>query len=409
LTSYSFSDLFNYVESEEIVEMLSQMIKIPSYTGLKDQESEIANYMYQIFKKENIETQMIEVLPGRPNVYAYIRGNKQGQKLLLTGHSDTVPVYNMRIAPFSGEIRDSKVYGRGACDMKGSLAAMMGALITIKRAGIQLKGDLIFGAVIDEEERGKGTEFIVNNGPEADAAIVGEPTKLEIAAGHRGLEWLEIKVIGKTTHGGTPEKGINAISKAAKLISRIESSLLPKFKERKHPIIGEPILNLGVIQGGDQASSVAGECIIKIDRRWTPSESIAMVLDDFYRLFDEIKKEDPEFNAKIRRIYDAGDMLDHCPLEIDLNHPVVTSLSEGIKKIKNIEAVVTNFPAWTDGALLSNFKKIPCVVFGPGDLSNAHSTDECIEVDQLLDASKIYTLAALEFCGVERWLEGTKF
>ena len=254
------------VSDDELYEIASDLVKIPSYTGLENQEKKVADYIYEFFKKEKIEVKSYKVLEGRPNIVAIIRGTGKGKSLMLSGHMDTVPPYKMKINPFSGEIKNEKLYGRGSCDMKGALACMMSAMAAIKKSGEKLSGNLVFTAVINEEQKSEGTEYLVKNGPHTDAAIVGEPTNLNIAAGHRGLEWFEIDIIGKTTHGGTPSEGINAISKAAKLITRIETDLIPKFKDRKHPLIGEPLLNFGVIKGGDQPSSVAGRCSIYIDR-----------------------------------------------------------------------------------------------------------------------------------------------
>ncbi|HAE42344.1 MAG TPA: acetylornithine deacetylase [Clostridiales bacterium] len=382
----------------ELYQLTSELIKIPSYTGLAEQEKEIATFIHDFFKTENIQVEFQEPLKNRPNVIATLKGTGNGKSLMLTGHMDTVPPYNMINAPLSGEIADGKLYGRGACDMKGALACMMGAMAAIKRSGIALDGDLVFAGVINEEQKSEGTEYIVRNGPHTDAAIVGEPSGLQIAAGHRGLEWIEIDITGKTTHGGTPHEGINAISKAAKLITSIENDLVPKFKKRRHPLIGDPLLNFGVIEGGDQPSSVAGRCKLFIDRRWTPLESFDLIMDELRGLISDIKKEDANFNAQVKRYFADSNMMLHKPLEIDLNHPIINSLKRGIKISLGRDPEIISFLAWTDASLLSNYAKIPSVVFGPGHLKNAHSEDEFVDLSQLKGAYESYVLTAMDFC-----------
>jgi len=399
LMESKYRNILSFVSKQELFELASELIKIPSYSGLEKQEDEIAAYMHDYLKKEGIEVSLIEVIKYRPNLIAKIKGLKERPSLMLTGHSDTVPPYGMNKNSFSGEISGGKLYGRGSCDMKGALACMIMSLVSIKRSGYNLKGDLYFAAVINEELKSEGTEHIVKNGPKTNTAIVGEPTALEIAVGHRGLEWIKITVIGKTTHGGTPQSGVNAISKAAKLINRIEEELIPKFKERNHPILGEPSLNFGVIKGGDQPSSVAGKCVIQIDRRWIPGESLKQVYDELNDLIQKMKNEDKDFNAEIKPYFENSKMMVHKYMEIDSKHLIIKDLSSSIEKILNRKSKIVSFPAWTDAALLSNYANIPSVIFGPGNLKNAHSENEFIELEQLYNAYKIYTLTSLKYCG----------
>lgn len=396
------NEILKKVNDDELYGIASDLVKIPSYTGLENQEKKVADYIYEFFKKRKIEVKSYQVLEGRPNIVAIIRGTGKGKSLMLSGHMDTVPPYKMKINPFSGEIKNEKLYGRGSCDMKGALACMMSAMAAIKKSGEKLLGNLVFTAVINEEQKSEGTEFLVKNGPYTEAAIVGEPTNLNIAAGHRGLEWFEIDIIGKTTHGGTPSEGVNAISKAAKLISRIETDLIPKFKDRKHPLIGEPLLNFGVIKGGDQPSSVAGRCSIYIDRRWTPSESFDLIVNEFKSIFNDLKKEDSSFNAEIHRYFKDSDMMLHKPLEIDMKHPIILSLGKNIRKSTGKSPKIVSFPAWTDASLLSNFGNIPSVVFGPGYLKDAHSDVEFVDLHQLKKAYEIYTLTSIDFCNGDK-------
>lgn len=389
------------VSQEELSNLISDLVKIPSTPDSENYEKDVAEFIYEFFQNEGIESKLQKVKDERPNVVAKIKGTGEGKSLMLTGHMDTVPAYDMDIEPFSGEIRDGKIFGRGSVDMKGPLACMILALVAIKRADIKLKGDLIFVGVIEEEYKSFGTEYLVKNGPKADAAIVGEPTKLDIAAGHRGLEWLEITIEGKTAHGGTASEGINAISKAAKFISKVEEELLPQFAERTHDLIGPPTLNFGVIKGGTQPSSVAGECKIQIDRRWTPLETLDQVFADLNGIIKELQKEDKDFKASVKRIPSNMATMDHKPMEISLDHPLVKKLQKATETIRKKKADIISFPGWTDASLISNFANIDTVVFGPGDISCAHSEVEYIDYKEAYQGFLIYSLIALDFCEVK--------
>lgn len=389
------------VSQEELSNLISDLVKIPSTPDSENYEKDVAEFIYEFFQNEGIESKLQKVKDERPNVVAKIKGTGEGKSLMLTGHMDTVPAYDMDIEPFSGEIRDGKIFGRGSVDMKGPLACMILALVAIKRADIKLKGDLIFVGVIEEEYKSFGTEYLVKNGPKADAAIVGEPTKLDIAAGHRGLEWLEITIEGKTAHGGTASEGINAISKAAKFINKVEEELLPQFAERTHDLIGPPTLNFGVIKGGTQPSSVAGECKIQIDRRWTPLETLDQVFADLNGIIKELQKEDKDFKASVKRIPSNMATMDHKPMEISLDHPLVKKLQKATETIRKKKADIISFPGWTDASLISNFANIDTVVFGPGDISCAHSEVEYIDYKEAYQGFLIYSLIALDFCEVK--------
>ncbi len=389
------------VSEEEIVDLISKLVIIPSSPEAENYERDVAEFIHDVFAQEGIEAELKPVKDGRPNIIARIQGTGKGSSLMFNGHTDTVPAYNMDIDPYGGEVKDGKIFGRGSVDMKGPIGTMMMALIGLKRAGIKLKGDLYFSGVIEEEYKSFGTEDLIRNGPCADAAIVGEPSNLQIAAGHRGLEWLEIKIKGKAAHGGTAEKGINAISKAAKFINKVETELIPRFKDRTHDLIGPPTLNFGVIKGGTQPSSVADQCSIQVDRRWTPLETLDQVFTDLDDIIKDIQKEDKDFQATVERIPSNMATMDHMPMEIALDNPLVTSLEEITEDINNKKSEIISFPGWTDASLLSNFGKMDTVVFGPGDISCAHSEVEYIELAQIFPAYLIYALTAVKYCGLE--------
>jgi acetylornithine deacetylase/succinyl-diaminopimelate desuccinylase len=218
-----------------------------------------------------------------------------------------------------------------------------------------------------------------------------------IAIGHKGLEWLAAEFIGKATHGGTAEKGLNAISAAAKFIATIDEDLLPKLRERKHPIIGSPSLNFGTIEGGDQPSTVAAHCKIQIDRRWIPSENSELVFSEIEECLAHVRQQMPGIKTKLSRVPGGMATMIHGPLEISETHPLVAAAQKARLEICGRAGELTAFPAWTDGALLSREADIPTLILGPGDLALAHSVDESIALEEVYQAAEIYAMTAVRF------------
>ncbi len=388
-----------YYTQEELVKLTQSLIQIPSHKAVPTREKEVAEFIYEFCNRHGIEAEMVPVEEERSNVLAYLRGDGTGKTLMLNGHLDTVPPYNMTIDPFGAEIKDGCIWGRGTADMKGAVACMLIALIAIKRSGVKLKGDVIFTGVIGEEERSEGTEHLIKSKLYADGAIVGEPTHYDYAIGHRGLEWLEIIIKGRAAHGGMPHLGVNAIEKAATLIERIRKELYPKLTKRHNEYMGPSVMNFGVVSGGSQPSTVADVCHIKIDRRYTPGETVESVIREYQDIINSLKLEDSEFDAEIIRIPDNMLTLDHLYLITSSEDPIVSAVKESIQKVIGKEPEITTKSGWTDAALLSNYAKIPTVVFGPGKISAAHTEDEKVEISELEAFVKMYECIIEKFCG----------
>lgn len=386
----------------EVVQVTSELVKIESHRDAPGRELRCAQKIVQFFTDWGMKPEMAEVLEGRPNVYCTLKGSGGGMSLMLNGHTDTVPAYQMDFPPFEPYQKEGTLYGRGTVDMKGALACMMVAMRLLHHLQVPLKGDLIFSGVINEEDRSEGTEYLVRNGPHADRCVVGEPTSLAIMVGHRGLEWLEFEFIGKAAHGGTPEKGINAISMAAKFIRKVEEKLIPELSKRVHPIIGPAVMNFGVIKGGTQPSTVADRCVLQIDRRWVPMEKLDQVLGEYQNILAELKNEDARFNATMKRMESNMATLDHMPVEIPLDDPLVVDLKKTMNELGIAEPRIAAFGGWTDASLIGNFAHIPTLIFGPGDLSVAHSRCEYVPVEELRTCTLVYALLAATLCNRAR-------
>ena len=386
------------IKKAELEKLVRDLVRIPSHADVPTKEKEVAQFLHEFLESEGVDSKLRQVERDRPNVIARVRGSGGGKSLVLNGHTDTVPAYDMDIPPFTPKVEKGRLYGRGALDMKGGLGAMAMTLVAMRRARVRLEGDVYLAAVVGEELRSEGTEDLIIKGPKADMGIVGEPTDLEIQPSHRGLEWLDVHFYGKAAHGGQAERGVNAISMAAKFVRAVEEDLAPRLHARKSRHTLPATINLGVIAGGQQPSSVADHCMIKLDRRWIPEETLEQVFEEIYDIFDRLKKEDSRFKAKLTR--DPSNMytMTHVPNVVSLSHPIVKSLENAVRAVTGRPARITSFWGWTDAALMTHFGKTPTVVFGPGG-AGAHARVEYVNVDDLVRCAHVYSMVALDICG----------
>lgn len=387
-----------HIDEQELISLTEEMIRIPSHDGVENQETKVAEYIKSVFGKEDIPCHLKEIEDGRCNVIAALKGTGGGKTLLLNGHTDTVGPDGMPGA-FNPAISGGKLFGRGSSDMKGPLASMIGAVLAIKRSGLKLRGDLIFTGVINEECGSMGTISLLEDGLTADAAIVGEPTELQICTAHRGVQWYEFHFIGNAVHGGCQSSGVNAIEKAVDFINEVRSRLVPEIYARTHPLLKEATLNIGVIHGGTQLSTVAGDCYVYVDRRFLPDESHAEGESEFMEIIERLEKRDPDFKCEMKitdKLYKDGYYPVAC--ETPTDHPFVTLMEEVVESVTESKPVLGYFPAWTDGGLLSTYGKIPTVILGPGIIKCCHSKEEYIPIAHLSKAALIYALTAINYC-----------
>jgi acetylornithine deacetylase/succinyl-diaminopimelate desuccinylase family protein len=383
---------------EKITRLLAGLIKARSYPGLPKQEAAVAAELKAFLEGQRIQTKVTEIKDGRPNLLATVDSGISGLHLLLCGHTDTVPPNAGSTVDFFAAIeKGGRLYGRGTTDMKGALAAMAGALADLAGQNSLAAGKVTLAAVIDEEMESLGAEALIRSGFKADAAIVGEPTDNRIAIGHKGLEWLAVEFTGRAAHGSTPEAGINAISAAAHFVRLVEEELGPRFEKRRDPVLGLPVINMGTISGGDQPSTVAAHCTIKLDRRWVTTETIEQVFSDLEDLLAKVREKKPGLKTKISRVPGGMATMIHGPLTIDLAHPLVKSAEKALADLGRPGDEPTVFPAWTDGALLSREGKIPTVIWGPGELRFAHSPEENVRLADVHLAAALYSKTALNF------------
>ncbi len=392
----------DYFSEEQVATLTKELIKIPSHSQEPGRESEVGQFLHTYCQEKGLPSELVPVDGERANCIVHFKGKGTGKTLMLNGHLDTVPPYQMTIDPYAAEERDGAIWGRGAVDMKGPIAAMIVALLALKKSPYQPDGDVIFTGVIGEEEKSEGTEDLVNKGIKADGAIVGEASGDEYAIGHRGLEWLEIEFTGKAAHGGMAHLGVNAIEHGAEFITRVKKELYPKLKERQNPTMGPATMNFGTIEGGTQPSTVADRCVVKLDRRLVTGETVEGVIAEYQDIIDDMKEEDPTVQAKISRVPENMLTMDHLPMEISPDHPLTQSVREALQEVLGKEPGLNTRRGWTDASLLSNFAQIPCVVYGPGSNKRSHSVDEHIKISELVEGVLVYLKVIEKFCGLSK-------
>jgi len=290
--------------------------------------------------------------------------------------------------PFGGQVEDGKLYGRGAADMKGGLAAMLIAAKAIKDSNLELSGELVITCVVDEEETGKGTRHALTKHITADYAIVGEPTSLMVATASKGDINFEIRTIGKAAHSSRPYEGVNAIHKMAKIIHHIEVHN-EQLKAISHPLLGHPTISVDFIEGGTTPWIVPENCRIIVDRRTLPGENAETTRRELELLINRIREKDPELITEIRCSQDAS------ASEISQNEKIVQVVHEEISRILRKDAEIVGLSATTDARFLINDAKIPTVIFGPGDISRAHKPDEYVDLNEVQLAAQTYARVAL--------------
>lgn len=362
--------------------LLADLVAIPSMnpmgrgrTGKEYSEQAIAEYVVAFLQRHSIDAELQEHLPGRPNVMALISSGAQ-DTLLLEAHLDTVQVDGMTIDPFTPLIRDGKLYGRGSCDTKGSMAAFLWAAVEAAKVPATLKCNILLLFVSDEEYRFSGAQYAARRGIRATHGIAGEPTQLRIVRAHKGVTRWKIVTHGVAAHSAYPERGRNAIYAMAKVNNRLEDYARKLYASSPHPLLGSPSLSVGVIEGGQAVNVVPDRCWIEIDRRTLPHETTESVITPVKSVLEGL----PDWEVKDPHLSVSG-------MEVAESAPIVQSLAGSIRDACG-HAVIEGAHYATDAGIY-NTVGIPTVVFGPGDIAQAHTESEHIELKQLHQAVEI--------------------
>jgi acetylornithine deacetylase len=330
---------------------------------------------------------VVEVAPGRPNVVGVLEGRAPGRALMLCGHIDTVGVAGMN-QPFEPVEKDGRLYGRGSQDMKGGVAAMIAAARRVAESGGLGRGRLIVAAVIDEEHASLGAEALVTRF-HADAAVVTEPTDLDIAVAHKGFQWVRIETRGRAAHGSRPLEGRDAIFRMGRVLTALEALDRRLQSGRVHPLLGTASLHASLIAGGRELSSYPDRCELQMERRTLPGESDRAALEETQAILDAMRRDDPEADGTAELTFARG------PYEIARDHPLPSLLASAAAGVGAVPRQV-GMSFWTDAAILGA-AGIPSVLFGPGG-AGLHSTEEYVRVRDVELCRDALAALARTFC-----------
>jgi acetylornithine deacetylase len=381
------------IDEKELLKVVQDLIRIesvnPELAGMGSGEYLIAEHIGKYLAAMGLAVCYQEIKPNRVNVVGVLKGNDGGKRLMLNGHTDTVGLTRMDIEPLNPVFRDGKVYGRGSFDMKGGLAATIMAVKAIIDAGLKPRGDVILAFVADEEYRSVGTEILVREYP-ADAAILCEPTNLKVCIAHKGFAWIKVEVFGQAAHGSRPDRGIDAIVKAGKFLAGIEDLGKDALIQKKHPLLGSPSIHASLIKGGTELSTYPDYCLIELERRFIPGESIKTIEAEIQALIDDLASKDEQFKAKCEVSFSRP------PLEVAKDHEIVSALTRAYTNTVKKAPEFIGVGGWMDSAILTE-AGIPSVIIGPAG-AGFHAATEYVDFESVITLTKILVDTIIEFC-----------
>lgn len=385
---------YNYLErkKEEVVKVLQDLICIPSY----ESELEVVDYLAQRLRKICLPFESRKVTDKRVNISANFGEN--GPSLILHSHTDTIPpgdIKKWKYNPFKAVVDNNRIYGLGAVDDKASLAAMVAVFEAVVLSGIDLKGKLTLMAVGGEEVGGLGTQAEIKSGVSADAVIVGEPTQSEVCIGHKGVFRYRIKVLGEACHASQLKEGINAISKASKLVQALDS-LGAELSKKIDPLLGSPSLTVTTISGGKALNTIPGDCTIDIDRRLLLGEKKEEVEKEILFVLQDLQKQDTQFRFESKLIRSIQ------PAKVPPEEPLVQIMLDSVSKIKGRSSKPLGFKGCCDMGFFTNWADIPGIICGPGSILRAHKINEFIAIEDLKLAVEVYANAIIRWFKVEQ-------
>ncbi|HEX8855169.1 MAG TPA: M20/M25/M40 family metallo-hydrolase [Thermoleophilaceae bacterium] len=374
---------------DDVVALTTQLVAIdsvnPSLVPGGAGEAQIATFVAGWARQAGLEAELTTGTPARPSVIVRAPGTGGGASLLLCAHMDTVGVEGMT-DPHAPRVDGDRLYGRGAYDMKAGLAAALVACRELAREGVA--GDVVVAAVADEEHASLGVQEVLSS-IGADAAIVTEPTELEVVVAHKGFVWAEFEVTGRAAHGSRPHLGVDAIVKTGPILTAI-GDLDAALGARTHPLLGRGSVHASLIEGGVEMSSYPARCVLGLERRTLPGDTAGAVEDELASLLDSCRAADPELVATQRTV------LVREPFEVDQDADVVEVVREAAAAVLPSAPAIGGASYWADAAFIAA-AGIPTVMFGPGG-EGAHAAEEWVSISDTVAVTRTLIAAGTRLC-----------
>lgn len=395
--------LLNEINKEELISLVKELVAIESKNP-PGNEKPCAEFIHSKLKEWGIKAEIVnKPIPERPQVVAYVMGSSEGENLILNGHMDVVPeghLESWKYPPFKVTIVDDLMYGRGTVDMKSSLAIMMLTMKIFSKYAEKMHGNLIATFAIGEETGDPGTKYLVtehlpSKGIKRGVGVVLEPTALKVATAEGGIMWYHVNMKGVSTHASTPEKGVNAISMAARAIMEIDKFNTEVLSKRKHPLVPPPTIKVTMIKGGVKENIIPELCWFAIDRRMIPGEKTSEVEAETRKLIESIGKYFPKFG------YDMKTVMIYEPAEIKSTEKIAEIFLKYASEIAGIERKPWGAPYSTDMRNFVNDAGWPAIIFGPGDVSKAHKPNECVSINEVITGMRVILAASAEMLGLK--------
>jgi succinyl-diaminopimelate desuccinylase len=404
LNNAEYKKLIQNVDEKGVVQFTQDLVRIKSVFHPEKEgfnEEKVAHFVANKLKNMGLKVVVEEVVPGRPNIIAILEGSKEGKNLLFEAHTDVVTEGNpqeWKYPPFDAIIHEGNIYGRGSCDTKGNLAAMIYAVKAILDSKTDFKGKIILCIPVDEEGMMLGIKKFINQGwaDEVDAAIICEPEENNICITQKGAMRVIIKVKGKMAHGAMPEAGINPNWGMAKILIALEKLQKKEIKKLgKHEYLGFPSFTPTIlrapIKGEGQINVIPQECMSTVDIRTVPGQEHNQLKKEILNIFKKISQKDQHFQANM-------EVIEERPwTETSPDEPIVKNTAQAFQYITKKMPIYNGVPGATDGTFLKSWKNIPIVTIGAGNRLIPHQVDEYVEIKELIETVKIYALTAMLF------------
>ena len=397
-----YMKILDFVDENELVQFTQELIRIKSvYDPNKEgyNEEKVANYIARYLQEMGLEVHVDEVVPGRPNVIGILKGNHVGKTLLFEGHTDVVTAGDFEewnYPPFGAVIENGRIYGRGACDTKGNVAAAIFAVKAINSSKVHFNGNILLCIPVDEEGMMLGIKDFIKKGwaDNVDAAVICEPEENNICITQKGAMRVVIRVQGKMAHGCMPLAGINPNWRMAKIICELEKLQQQEIlRLGNHPYLGYPSITPTILmapsKGEPQINVIPKECFTTLDIRTVPGQEHRVLAGQIQDILDRLGKVDEDFSATM-------EIIEERPwTETEKSEDIVKAISNAYTMLTDKEPIYNGVPGATDGTFLNCLKDIPVVTTGAGNRLIPHQRDEYVDIDELVTATKLFALTAM--------------